>query len=859
MQLKTHLFSLSESLLKCWQSRHLRPLLAFCAGVSLASMVACIDSNGGGSNGTSSNTEPFSTSQNASQNLVKTRYGYNNQCVVIQDAVSRGFVIQKGSGWAVGAEPQQSVDQAHAFFLKPSALGEYLLYTEGRQLLTADTNVSVSELSQANPLALWTLKVLGDKTAYPRQPQMGEEASPAEIAAYRNFKDPLIQGDVFELTSHDGRALAVSNSGFLTSSSSTPRGFKLARVPLARCAEFPEAQSNVVGESFSGSPLLGFADTHLHATSTTFLGGAKPGTPFHKFGVTHALENCDEDHGPTGQRDVVGSLFSGDVDGHSTQGWPVFTDWPSRTATTHEATYWKWIERAWKAGLRLTVNFAVDNQTLCRVQRNVSGDPTRNCNEMQSAKQQINTAWAMQDYIDAQYGGPGQGWWRVVTEPAQARDVMSQGKLAVLLGVEISNLLNCTVTFNPLNQQEGFEETAGGPTGQFYGCAMTETGAPNEILTQLKDLKNIGVSSLFTIHEFDNAFGGSDIFEGLVLNLGTRENSGGINNVLKGLGVAAATGAQAEALNRLEPLGLATGEFWTTHTCPDMNDPKVGSVFPSLGASMTNLGPPPPVCQYMGRGGRAGGKTACYPAEPQCNARTLTPIGLYTFAKVIEMGFIFEIDHLGYELKNQLLDLSAAQSPQYPTISGHGFSGLSLKQAERIYASGGLVYPTYNDTADLIKLWKILRAAWRNSGTTVPFAMGFGSDTNGLSPQAAPRANLDESRAVKYPFTLFKGQGFDNLPAFEGVEGLTFEQPATRSPDGRGRSWHVDNDGNAHYGMAADSVKELTFEALPEMLADLYGSASAYVDFWDRTRAASQSVARNGLKIPSKLLRPAPK
>ncbi|HEY1058381.1 MAG TPA: hypothetical protein VGE55_06580 [Limnobacter sp.] len=819
-----------------------RPNLArILALFALPLLSSCL---GNTDSGSSANGNRLVEGQGA--NVGKTRYQFNNQCLAIQAADTGQYLTRDGDSWANNTA---DLDQAAGIYFKPAALGEYLLYTESGELLTsAGTGnlLTVSPLSQANPLAVWTLRIKGDTTVYPTAPDPAKEADPVLLAAYRGFIDPDIRGDQFELVSAQGQAL--------------PQAYRLRELPAARCAEFPEAQSNVDGDTFKGPELLGYADTHLHATSTTFLGGAKPGGPFHKFGVTHALASCAAEHGPTGHGDVVGSLFTGDVDGHNTAGWPTFPDWPSRTATTHEATYWKWMERAWKAGLRLIVNFAVDNQTLCEVQRNAAGKPTQNCNEMLSAKRQLNTAWALQDYIDAQYGGRGAGWWRIVTTPAQARDVIAQGKAAVLLGVEVSNLLDCSVTFNPLNQQEGFEETSEPRTGQLYGCTMTETGAPHEILTQLKELKAIGVSNLFTVHEFDNAFGGSDIFEGLVLNLGNRENSGGLNNVQKSLALQTGAPNQLAALQQFEPIGLATGEFWTTHTCPSLTDVAVGgSIFPALGATMTNLGPPPPACAFTGRGGRPGGKTACYPSEPQCNARTLTPIGLYTFGKVMELGFNFEIDHLGYELKNQLLDLTLAQQPHYPTISGHGFSGLSVVQAKRIFQGGGLVYPTYNDTPDFISLWQKIRSAWKASGSNIPFAMGFGSDTNGLSPQAAPRKTIQQGHEVRYPFELFKGKGFDALKEFNQREALRFDQPAAKAPDGTGRTWNEDTDGNAHYGMAADSIEELRQDAPPALLQDLYGSALAYVAFWERTQAASQAVRNNGLKMPAQLLRPAPK
>ncbi len=50
---------------------------------------------------------------------------------------------------------------------------------------------------------------------------------------------------------------------------------------------------------------------------------------------------------------------------------------------------------------------------------------------------------ALQDYIDAQFGGPGKGFFRIVKTPAEARSVINDGKLAVVLGVEVSEVLDC--------------------------------------------------------------------------------------------------------------------------------------------------------------------------------------------------------------------------------------------------------------------------------------------------------------------------------------------------------------------------------------------------------------------------------
>ena len=34
--------------------------------------------------------------------------------------------------------------------------------------------------------------------------------------------------------------------------------------------------------------------------------------------------------------------------GHDPVGWPTFKDWPAYNSLTHEGSYWKWLERAWR-------------------------------------------------------------------------------------------------------------------------------------------------------------------------------------------------------------------------------------------------------------------------------------------------------------------------------------------------------------------------------------------------------------------------------------------------------------------------------------------------------------------------------
>ncbi len=821
-------------------------VLAFCAASLL--LAAC------GESSIATATAPPVTPPPSTDPLAKRdRYSFNNKCVALRANDSGNYVVSTAAGYAASAD---AVTAAEAFFMKPTGLGDYALYSRAGQLMNGAATVGNVSVLSATETAIFHLRVDGDATAYPRAPQYDVAPLAAEINTYRGFNDPLVTGTVFTLTQAvNGQRLTAPGTDALTvTAGDTPnQRFRLEEV--AGCAAYPEASDNTEGETFKGTTadgrVLGMADVHVHTSSSSFLGGALTGKVFHKFGALQAMPDCGGlgQHGPHGAKDLLGALFVNDLDGHNTDGWPTFSEWPSKDSLSHRAIYWKWIERAWKSGLRIMVNDVVENATLCELQRTASLTPAADCNEMNSARRQIGTMYALQDYIDAQYGGRGKGFLQIVLSPAEARAKIADGKLAMVLGIEVSNLFNCQVNYNPLRTQQPFEETGEGATENSYGCSMAETGASNEILTQLKDVKSLGIRQLITIHEFDNAFGGNGIFDDLILNAGNRENSGGIP-----------FGSPAGPFT---PTGeIPTGEFWTTYDCPEENITPGFSGYlwgDTGGALMTNTGPPAPLCPFIGQGGRPGGTLACYPAKNQCNARWLTPIGLYTYKKLMEQGILFDIDHLEYEMKSQALELAEAQDPAYPFVSTHGtFGGTSNDQAKRILKNGGFLYPSIGSTRGFIGDMTETKTLSDAASNTHLFGFGFGTDTDGLSGQMGPRSNIAAGKELTYPFVLFKGAPFDSLPDFAKASPVTFRQPEERDASGAGRTWNEDQDGNAHYGMMSDMVQEMRLEGTPQQMQMLFNAAEVYLQTWERTETSSRAINAKGIVTPAGVLRPAP-
>jgi hypothetical protein len=216
-----------------------------------------------------------------------------------------------------------------------------------------------------------------------------------------------------------------------------------------------DASGDVTFTEFDDGSVFGFVETHSHLfTNLSFGGGGLfHGAPFHPLGVEHALHDCDLSHGFEGRKDLMGAGFAGGditaiipalVSGelaeknHDTEGYPTFTDWPNApSSSTHQVQYHKWLERAYLSGLRLLVQHATTNQILCELAVGIGTQPARySCNEMVAVDRIIEETYKMERYIDAQEGGLEQGWFRVVTSPAAARDVINDGKLAVVLGIE---------------------------------------------------------------------------------------------------------------------------------------------------------------------------------------------------------------------------------------------------------------------------------------------------------------------------------------------------------------------------------------------------------------------------------------
>jgi hypothetical protein len=543
---------------------------------------------------------------------------------------------------------------AGPFRMQATTLGQYLLYGKDRDFLVVTSGGAVGRATEPSTDAEWRLDEAGG-------------------GSFRIFS---LAAEKVLVAGADG-ALALGDPG-----PSALFAFEKAE----GCAVYPELETNTTGNP-RAAPLhygetKGFIDTHLHGMAFEFIGGRiHCGRPWHPYGPQVALLDCP-DHEPDGVGAAGENVVSygNPVGTHDTDGWPTFVGWPHHDSLTHEQTYWKWMERAWRGGLRLYVNLFVDNRVLCEVY------PYRRnpCDEMANVKLQVEDLREFERFIDAQSGGPGKGWLRIVSDPFEARRIINQGKLAVVPGIEVSRLFNC------------------GETNDVPQCTR------EQVDQRLDEAYKMGVRQMELLNKFDNAFAGvagDSGSTGAVTNAGNKYETGHF------LGMQTCTGPNAEH-----------DHDKTQPTVPEADrDPLFGNILKAF---------------------TQPGDTPVYPAGPHCNVRGLTALGAYLVRRMVEKKMIFDPDHMSVVARDQALAIIEANDYS-GVISSHSWS--TPDSYRRILRMGGVVTPAEKNSADHVKAWQELR---KEFDPRFYRGLGFSTDMNGFAHQGGTRENVKEKPLV---------------------------------------------------------------------------------------------------------------
>ena len=483
-----------------------------------------------------------------------------------------------GGCYALQAQPGGAVAGAERVRMQATDLGSYLLYLPGRTVLAAQDDGSVAPADQPSPSADWVVSDAGGGSF-----TLAPLSAPSRALAY------------------DGSRLSVGASGS-----------RFTFVPATGCPAYPEAGLNARGTPARGATefgaVSGLLEGHMHWMTFEYFGGDfHCGRPWHRYGVPYALPDCASIEGPQGTAAPLQNAlnYGNPAQPHDTSGWPKLTEW-SATNVTYEGTYWRWVQRAWMSGLRLMVMGINENRELCELQAR----RRNSCDEMETVRLGIKDMRELQRYVDAQAGGPGKGFFQIVENPLDARRVINQGKMAVVLEIEVSEPFGC----------RGWEQ----PT-----CDRASVDRA------LDEAYRLGVRSSLLLNKFDNPLAGVRFDSGpfgLVINQGNRNSA---------------------------------GSYWDAETCRGpFRDNEIFTPSPESSGAVNSF------LETLGLGGAQ--TPTNYPPPPHCNTRGLTDLGRYLEREMIERKMIINPDHMSQKAVDDTITL--AEAHRYSgVISPHGW------------------------------------------------------------------------------------------------------------------------------------------------------------------------------------------
>jgi len=238
----------------------------------------------------------------------------------------------------------------------------------------------------------------------------------------------------------------------------------------------------------AGAQVTGFVDLHSHLMAEhSFGGGWFWGTV--EGPMDWAVRRCDGNF-PTPSHAATMFPIVSEFIGHDT-GWhlgirrgydrrrcnyflgipipgtcprPHFEHWPMWDAIAHQQMWYGWLQQARQGGLRIMVVSLAESNFLCV---NTALQTRRyDCDEMASIQRQATFA--------RDFAARNSSWVGIATTPAEARTLIAQGKLALVLAVEVTKLF---------------------PSGDF--------------VAQLDQLRSMGIRSVQVVHHANNRFGGA--------------------------------------------------------------------------------------------------------------------------------------------------------------------------------------------------------------------------------------------------------------------------------------------------------------------------------------------------------------
>jgi microsomal dipeptidase-like Zn-dependent dipeptidase len=499
-------------------------------------------------------------------------------------------------------------------------------------------------------------------------------------------------------------------------------------------------------------PMTGFVDMHTHPRSDIAFGGNLfYGCPYGD--ISKELKNCYEDH--EGISTLHGNLFRQKLAEQAEvlyskdwkdkqKGYPDFKSWPSWCSVLHQQMWVDWIERAHQGGLNIMVALVTHSQCIAYAAK--TNGKIENEQVMLDGIQGIKDLVAHSTFME------------VALTPQDVRRIVANGKLAIIIGIEMDNIGNF---YSPPGHSKGI---------------FNPNPSKEQVQTELDKIWDLGVRYIFPVHITNNAFGGAAIY-------------------FSSFGVANKFNTRAEFI----PENVSTKEsgisYHLEHPVKSL-DPLARMVMPLLLPRSIN---PARKKNYT--------FWDTIPGFGHRNSLGITDMGRFAISYMMKKGFLIDIDHMSDKMANEVLRTAVACD--YPVNSGHNFlrgnegneNGRTLAQYLQIKQLGGMIGLGHADSAtDFV-------GAYRETLKVVGYShVAIGTDVGGFFP----------------------------LPHRDASIVVTYDSTFARCQTGT-RTWDVNIDGVAHYGLMPDYIHSWTQAGMTaQEMKTFMSSAEYFTEMWEK-------------------------
>jgi microsomal dipeptidase-like Zn-dependent dipeptidase len=364
-------------------------------------------------------------------------------------------------------------------------------------------------------------------------------------------------------------------------------------------------------------PVWGYFDSHAHPAADEAFGKnyyvGKSTTPL---STTWSNDVCTRSH--TWGRTLDG--FTNIFDPHKffDGGWPDMWGFPKFNGKMHQKYQADLIKRAWQGGLKIFVALGINNMYIATraLGHNPNGEP------LDDESVLLRQVQVMKDMAAA-----NKDWMEIALTPKDARRIILEGKLCVILGLEADVFGNF----------KSPDCNWGDRSGDRPLVPITTADADGKLEEKLNHYYSIGLRQILPLHYLSKPFGGTAVFNG--------------NTFLPQI------------------------EFYSNVRVKSGVNDRIGfSLYEDFPTGPALIGNALSFADYAGRIQKqdAGAEIS------MVNADGLTPVGNILFKKLMMKGFIIDQEHASYQSKRDMFSISSANG-NYPIMASHcGPEGLSF-------------------------------------------------------------------------------------------------------------------------------------------------------------------------------------